>query len=167
MTFINDGISGSTISNVSGKVPYVIRYLARDYSDVDYLTIWFGWNDSAYSTVGVITDTVDTTFYGSYNIIIGDLITRFPSLKIGLIVPYGASFQIRQAVRDIGDKFGLAVLDLYSKDIPMFFGREDTSIVDSGIVSLRRSQFTYDGTHPNQVGYDFLSTIFENFLRKI
>jgi lysophospholipase L1-like esterase len=132
--------------------------------DLDYLTLWFGWNDYAYSTLGTINDTEDTTFYGAWNKVLPALIQKYPLCKIGLIVPYGTNADFRQAVRDVGIKWGLPVLDLYSNQVPLVYFREG---VDSTIQNLRRSTFTDDGTHPNQAGHYYISTFYENFLRSL
>jgi lysophospholipase L1-like esterase len=164
MTFFNYGVSGSTLSNVVGKNPFCVdRYLAMD-ADLDYLTIWFGWNDNAYSTLGTIADVVDTTFYGAWNKVLPALIAKYPKAKMGLIVPYGATADMRQAVRLVGKKYGIPYLDLYADSVPMIWGRDNA---DASIVTARRNLFTYDGTHLNQDGHDYMSTFFEDFLRSL
>lgn len=165
MSAYNYGISGSTLSNVVGKNPFTGRWNNMD-ANLDYLLIWFGWNDQAYSSLGAITDTIDTTFYGAWNVILPQLITKYPKAKIGLIVPYlpAGKEAWQQAVRDIGIKWGLPVLDLMDKNTPLIWLRND---VDPTIAQLRRSTFTYDGTHPNQDGYNYMSTFIEDFIKSL
>ena len=166
MTYRNYGIPGSTLSNVVDKNPFCVdRYLAMD-NDLDYLTIWFGWNDSAYSTLGAITDTVDTTFYGAWNKVLPALIQKYPFGKIGLIVPYLTNTDMQQAVRNISKKYGVPYLDLESTNVPMIWLRNDAD-VDTAIEDFRRGTFTYDGTHLNQNGYNYMSTFYEIFLRSL
>lgn len=162
MTFHNLGMGGSTLSNVAGNNPFTERW--ENIPEIlDYLTIWFGWNDQAYSTLGSIDDTVDTTFYGAWNTVLPKLIRKYPQAKIGLIVPYLPSGKEawQQAVRDVGAKWGIPVLDLTDKDTPLIWLREG---VDPVIGQVRRSIFTYDGTHLNQDGYEYMSTFYEHFL---
>lgn len=55
MIFINDGISGSTMSNITANGGYKNGFSDQRYknipSDTDYLTIWFGWNDHYYGPI--------------------------------------------------------------------------------------------------------------------
>lgn len=89
MSVYKDGKGGTTMTNVDGHNPFCVnRYLSVP-SDFDILTIWFGWNDGAYATVGTIDDTEDTTYYGAYKKVLNYFITTYPTKKIGLIVPYG------------------------------------------------------------------------------
>lgn len=169
MTFYNYGISGSTMQNIGGKNPFCVSRYQSMASDLDYLTIWFGWNDNAYGVLGTISDTVDTTYYGAYNIVLKWLLINRPALKIGLIVPYGASAGIRQAVRDLGKKWGVPYLDLYDNTkVPLFFGMDSVANSDvTSVISTKQSAFLVDGCHPNTVGYQYLATIYENFLKSL
>ncbi|HBI7093871.1 TPA: SGNH/GDSL hydrolase family protein [Clostridium perfringens] len=164
MKFYNYGISGSTMSNVPGKNPFCVdRYLNME-TDLDYLTIWFGWNDHAYSTLGSIDDTDDKTFYGAWNKVLPALIKKYPTCKIGLIVPYGCDEGFRQAVRDIGAKYGIPCLDLEDKNVPLIHLRKG---VDNDIQLFRRKTFTHDTTHLNQEGYNYMSTFYEHFIKSL
>lgn len=161
MIYNQNAISGSTMANVEGKNPFCVdRYLA--VTDFDYLTIWFGWNDNAYSQLGTIDDETDTTYYGAYKKVLRHFVTTYPTKKIGLVVPYGptpgiAGFQ--QAVRDISQMFGVPCLDIadYNKCSIVYGTTNDAFLA-------RRAALTYDGTHPNQAGHDFISTMYEHFL---
>lgn len=163
MTALNYGVSGSTLSNVSGRSPFTGRWQNMS-GNLDYILIWFGWNDAAYSTLGAITDTVDTTYYGAWNTILPAMIAKYPQAKIGLVAAYGLTASWAEAVRLIGAKWGLPVLDLYSPSTPLIWLRDG---VDATIATLRRSTWTYDGTHPNQAGYDYMSTFFEDFVKRL
>lgn len=165
MTYQNYGIGGSTLSNVAGKNPFTERWQNMD-DDLDYLTIWFGWNDNAYSTLGSIDSTDNTTYYGAWNTILPNLIAKYPTTKIGLIVPYlpSGSTDWQEAVRLIGKKYGIPCLDLTDKNTPLIWLREG---VDPLVAFLRRDTFTYDTTHLNQVGINYFSTFYEEFLRSL
>lgn len=158
MICVKDGVGGSTISNIgNGKSFTEERYLK--HTDFDYLTIWFGWNDNAYSELGTINDEVDTTFYGAYNKVLAHYITNYPTKKIGIIVPYVDNQEIQNAVRELSIKFGVPCLDLAdSNKCSLLWGTENEFNL------ARRNALTYDGLHPNQDGYNFLSTMYEQFL---
>ena len=121
MIFAKDAVSGSTLAynadadsdRANTRAFSNTRYL--NLPEFDYLTIWFGWNDASYSTVGTIDDTDNTTFYGAYKVVLEHLITNNPTKKIGLVVPYGNPDVIEpfaQAVRDISNLYGVPCLDL-------------------------------------------------------
>lgn len=159
MTCHKDGAGGSTMAYGQGKSFSISRYL--NVPEFDYLTIWFGWNDAAYSTLGTINDTDNRTFYGAYKLVLEHLITNNPTKKIGLIVPYGsdAVSPFAQAVRDISQRYGVPCLDLKDHNkCSLIWGTENPAQL------ARRNALTYDGTHPNQEGHDFLSSIYEQFL---
>lgn len=161
MTCVKDGIGGSTMTNVEGKNPFCVsRYL--NHTDFDYLTIWFGWNDGAYATLGTIEDTEDTTFYGAYKKVLTHYVTNYPTKKIGIVVPYGFRTNIQQAVREISEMFGVPCLDLADgKRCSLIWGEDNDAQL------ARRAALTYDTTHPNQAGHEFIATMYEHFLRSL
>lgn len=165
MTVYKDGKGGSTMTNIESNIPpfSAERYLNVP-SDFDILTIWFGWNDSAYATVGTTDDTEDTTFYGAYKKVLDYFITTYPTKKIGLIVPYGnASVEpFRAAVRALSEMYGVPCLDLADgKQCSLLWGMANDAQL------ARRAALTYDGTHPNQVGHEYLSTMYEEFIKRL
>lgn len=164
MTFYKDGKGGSTMANTEGHRPFCVDRYLNVPADFDILTIWFGWNDAAYSQLGTIDDTEDTTFYGAYKRILDHFITTYPTKKIGLIVPYGNSSvqPFREAVRQLSEMYGVPCLDLADgKQCSLLWG------VDNNAQLARRSALTYDGTHPNQDGHEYLSTMYEAFIKRL
>lgn len=161
MLFVNDGIGGSTMTNIgSGKSFTEGRYL--NHTDFDYLTLWFGWNDGAYAELGTIEDETDTTFYGAYKKVLKHYMTTYPTKKIGVIVPYMGQEKYKNAVRELSKMYGVPCLDLADGN--------KCSIIwgfDNEVQLARRNALTYDSTHPNQEGYYFIATMFENFLRSL
>ena len=165
MTVYKDGKGGSTMTNIESNIPpfSAERYLNVP-SDYDILTIWFGWNDAAYATVGTIDDTEDTTFYGAYKKVLDYFIATYPTKKIGLIVPYGnASVEpFRVAVRALSEMYGVPCLDLADgKQCSLLWGTANAA------QEARRAALTYDSTHPNQAGHEYLSTMYEEFIKRL
>lgn len=174
MKLYSDGISGSTmaISNPSSpnlRSPFVNGRYQNIPSDTDYLVIWFGINDSAYSTLGTIDDTENTTFFGAWNTVLRYYLTNYPLMKILVIITESSdNAQFQQAVRDICVKWGYPYLD-WEKDptIPALFDKEGMS---QEAQTLRRSAFGWNGPiagHPNPQLYEYESTVIESFLRRI
>ena len=159
MAFYKDGVGGSTMAIGQGKSFAIDRY--KNIPDFDYLTIWFGWNDAAYSVLGTIEDNDIGTFYGAYKTVLRHLVTNNPTKKIGLIVPYGGEDvdSFAQAVREISALYGVPCLDLKNNNAcSLMWGTANEAQL------ARRSALTYDGTHLNQEGYNFMSNMYEQFL---
>ena len=165
MTFLNYGVSGSTMQDIAGHDGFSNPARYQNMADhIDYMTIWFGWNDHAYGVVGTNSDTdAAVSFYGGWHTVIPYLLDKYPTTKIGLIVPYGANDAYRKAVRDIAQFYGLGLLDLYDESgrIPMLWGNNKWN---GSVQEKRRATFTYDGCHLNQDGHNYLNSIYEHFL---
>lgn len=166
MTFYNAGVSGSTMQGIVNNNGFSLangRYTKLP-DNIDYLTIWFGWNDNAYGTLGTINDTTNDSYYGGYNVVLPYLINKYPYAKIALIVPFGASAGHRDAVRALGNKWGLAVWDNYNGGTPLYYGKEDSVGVESSIITANRAKFQANGAHPNFKGQRQLADMIEKFL---
>lgn len=166
MLIYTDAVSGSTMTNVEGKSPFSVDRYKNLPAELDYITLWFGINDSNYAELGTIDDTDNTTFYGAYKIVLNYLIATYPLAKIGLVVTYGATTTFKKAIRDIGVKYGIPVLDFTAASVPVFSEKNSTGIY-ADVVSSRKATFLADGTHPNDAGYQYLSTFFEHWLRSL
>jgi hypothetical protein len=176
MTIYKDGKGGSTMTDVRGittpAVPSaadksfcISRYLDVP-ADFDILTIWFGWNDGYYAQnqIGTIDSTEDTTFYGAYKKVLEYFITTYPTKKIGLIVPYGNSLvePCRVAVRELSQMYGVPCLDLADGErCSLLWGEANAAQL------ARRAALTYDTTHPNQEGHEYLSSMYEEFIKRL
>lgn len=127
----NYGISGSTLAVNSGNYhPMCIRYANMD-DDADIVLVFGGTNDygrAVYTpTLGTITDTANTTVYGALNILCEGLITKYPKAFIFLCTPLkradktaandgGYTLEdVANAIREVGNKYGIPVLDLNYK----------------------------------------------------
>jgi len=167
MTLYNAGVSGSTMQGLADKNGFSLangRYTKLP-DNIDYLLLWFGWNDTAYGTLGTITDTTNESFYGGYNVVLPYLINKYPYAKIGIIVPFGCDVAHREAVRLIGNKWGIAVWDNYKGGTPLYYGKEPDVGVDSSIVTANQAKFQANGAHPNFKGHTELGHMIENWMR--
>ena len=121
--------------------------------------------------VGTINDSTNKTYFGAYNIVLDYLIQKYPFAKIGIMVPYGSDPYIRQAVRDIGLKWGVLVLDWYSNTIPLIYQREvpNNTVLSNGqkLTDFRMSKITPDTVHPTDDGYKYMSSIISNFINSL
>ena len=166
MIFYNGGVSGSTMEAVSGKNGFSVingRYTLLP-DNIDYLTIFFGWNDAFYGTLGTIDDSENTSFYGGYNVVLPYLINKYPHAKIALIVPFGTTSSHRQAVRELGNKWGVGVFDMFQGGTPLYYNKESDIVVEESIVTSNREKFQANGAHPNFLGHKQIGDMLESFL---
>lgn len=169
MTFYNCGINGSTIQGMSNKYGFSLangRYTKLP-DNIDYLTILFGWNDTAYGTLGTINDTTNESYYGGFNIVMPYLIDKYPYCKICLIVPFGCDPGHRNAVRLLANKWGVACFDMYSAGTPLYYGKESSVEVDSTIVYKNQQKFQANGAHPGYEGHRQIADMLEHYLKGI
>lgn len=167
MTLYNAGVSGSTMQGLADKNGFSIangRYTKLP-DNIDYLLIWFGWNDTAYGTLGTINDATNESYYGGYNVVLPYLINKYPDTKIGLIVPFGCDAEHREAVRLLGNKWGVAVWDNYQGGTPLYYGKESSVGVEASIVTANQTKFQANGAHPNYKGHMELSHMIEHWMR--
>ena len=169
MVFYNGGVSGSTMQGTDGINGFSLangRYTKLP-ENIDYLLIWFGWNDNAYGTLGTIDDMTNDSYYGGYNVVLPYLIDKYTYAKIALIVPFGASAGHRNAIRQLANKWGVAVWDNYQGGTPLYFGKEDSVGVSATIVAANKAKFQANGAHPNYKGHKQLGDMIEEFLKGI
>ena len=154
---INYGIGGTCVANTTNadKTPsFVDRVCGLNgqvgYTDeFDLWTVFGGTNDIFKNVpIGNIDDNVDTTFYGALNKIVTYLLSRPNHPTVGLITPYhlenANTKQYVDAILNIGEKYGIPVLNLYAL---------------SGINDVNRSYYLRDIAHPTQTGADKLRPI--------
>lgn len=116
-------------------------------SDSQLITILGGTNDSLTGlTIGAITDTVATTFYGAYQIMLNKMYARCPTAEIVLMIfthikdestntHGGVSYaeDYRNAIRAIGKKYKYRVIEVGS---------------ECGINQINNATYSADGVHP-------------------
>lgn len=173
MTLVNEAISGSDFTNVSGAVnPFSASRYTKVPADADYITLMFGLNETNLTReqIGSKTDSDNTTLWGAYNVVFEHFLTRMPFAKIGVIIP--DSWMIdsyASTVREICEYWGIPYLDL-KKDarVPMGIGGR-YSEVSLKAVELRNTAFQLSNTdqHPNVKAHEYRSTFIENFLKSL
>ena len=171
MTVENIGVGGATIvpNTYSGDNPrhWVSTSIINMNSSYDYAIVEGGVNDSSLSLpLGSISDGYDavldtTTYYGAFENMLKQLITRFKGKKYGYIAVHQMTRNYRVindpstsyywASKKCCEKWGVPFLDL-NVNVPAF------AFFDSeGDASLYQLRTTYtkdgDGWHPNEAGY--------------
>ena len=159
-------------------------YKAID-NDIDYITLYFGINDSHHEAgspgddgedksgeipLGTIDDSTINTYYGAWNVVLPYLIEHFPFAHIGIIVSNGCDRDAyRIATIEIANKWGIPYIDLNGDErTPMMLRSTNPNISSQAknarLLSQRVSSTNY---HPNPKAHEYESYFIENFLRSI
>lgn len=154
-------------------------------SDVDYITIYIGINDSHHApgssggdgedntgeiTIGEITDDTISTFYGAWNVVIKHWIETYPFAKIGIIVSNGCGVDdYRIATIEIAKKWGIPYIDLNGDERTPMMNRSTNPNVTNEAKNARNVAFmvTETNQHPNVKAHEYESYIIENFLKSL
>lgn len=156
---LNHGVGGSKVAKPDSAPTQVsmcddARINALSPT-ADAYTVLGGTNDWAQSIpLGTIADTVDTTFYGAYKIVIQKILTLYPGKPLFLMTPFFTQYtgprngswadgltnaqglkvaDYAEAVRQLGKRYGLPVIDHYALNgwnefnVTNFLVQEDSS----------------------------------------
>jgi lysophospholipase L1-like esterase len=171
----NYGISGTLITQTSGRNDsFVERYQSMD-DDADLIIVFGGTNDYWHETVPLGNDDESpdpTNFKGALNVLMAGLLNKYLGKEIVFITPYSQFYNghssddpnalgftlkdFRDAIIDRAEYHGIPVLDLYS-----------VSGMDNGHNEIQRNYFTVDGLHPNAVGNRRIANRLIGFLKSI
>lgn len=175
MNFTNLGKSGYTIANPDERENTILTQILSVEESVDYATIMAGANDIV--TGGITYDGVETDpsvisdFYGAYKAGINHLLSINPGCRIGIIVPFSvpptANFtKIRQAAHDLGEYYGIPVLDINSYGFDGIFANNTTHYTEEQM-QARKSKMGESGgsQHLNDLGMELLANVVEAFMK--
>ncbi len=163
----NYAISGSRVArHIDSDTHMCERYKEMD-DDADIITVFAGTNDFKYVKIGSFYDESDDTFYGALHILIKGLINKYPTKKIGYIMPLQRKFDSEKdrytfkmylkAIEEVCKYYSIPTLDLYTK-----------GGLHPNIDKVNELLFTNaDGLHPNSLGHEMISTKIENFIKTL
>lgn len=155
---------------ITTRNPFSLNRYKAIPKDTDYITLWFGINDSGHTNLGELTDTTNMTFYGAWNVVLEYLIENYPFAKIGIIITDRGNEKYRQATREVAIKWGIPYLDMMGDDkIPVMMYRETSLGLCKTAGDLRNKAFTVSSSnsHPNWKAHEYQSTFIENFMRSL
>jgi hypothetical protein len=170
--------AGNDFTNISGATrPFSSTDSAGcNYSlipsDCDYITLAFGLNETDLTSeqIGTKTDSDNTTLWGAYNVVLEDILTKNPTVKIGIIISDSyLTENYHDALVAIAKYWGVPYLDLKGDErVSMNKGGkfyEHSTVAET----LRDNAFKVSATntHPNVKAHEYRSTIIENFLRSL
>lgn len=180
MTLINEAKCGTTMAltkeyvdgeqSIDYKTPFSYQRYTNIPNDADYITLWFGINDSSHTYLGTIDDTTNTTFFGAWNMVLEYLIEHHPYAKIGIIVTESCSASYRNAIKQCALKWGIPYLDMMGDDkVPVIFGRETSLGMCQRAKELRTASFqvSANNQHPNLKAHEYQSTFIENWMKSL
>lgn len=192
MEIFDNARGGMTIANPADGTftnsftnPESSLYYQKIPEDVDYITLYYGINDSHHASqnsgtdgedvtgcipVGTINDTTNTSFYGAWNEVLEWLITNRPFAKIGILVSNGCDTpEYRTATIAIARKWGIPFIDLNGDDRTPMMLRSQNPDISSTAKAIRYAAQRVSETngHPNPQAHEYESTFIENFLRSL
>jgi len=162
----NYGVDGTMISTEynSMGVGMAERYVNMS-DDADYITVFGGTNDWGLGLVEIGTwdDGTSTTVYGAMQTLITGLINKYPTKKIGFILPLPRQVingnntlgDFVAVIKEVCDRYSIPTLDLYH---------------GSGImpgIPAHKTALMPDGTHPNAEGHRIIATKIQKFLESL
>lgn len=154
--------------------------LNTDFSKADIVVISLGCNDFSSSVpIGQIPEThildYDDTFIGNYCTALDSVYKKNPKIKVVLMTPLHRDTFGRVnpgPVNDISttNQCGNTLYDyaLAIKKIGAFYSANVADMyADSGINRFNMQFFTFDGVHPNDEGYRFITPVLIDCLKKL
>ena len=119
--------------------------------------------------LGHITDTTGWTWYGAWNYVLKWLKDHYPKTIVGVIMCYGTNADYRNALREVCEKHGIPLLDIYSDKLPLFYGKESncSSITADQITANKNEVLLSDNIHPSYNGHQRLSDMYSGWLNTL
>lgn len=182
MVLINEAKCGSTMAlskeyldgtnpNINHRLPFSLTRYKQVPLDADYLTLWFGLNETS-TPLGTLQDTDNRTILGAWNIVLEYFITNMPYCKIGIVISDGyLNDTFANGIISVAEYWGIPYLDLRNDPkIPLMLGGRGGRInLNPKAKQLRNTAFyvTSSNGHPNLEAHKYQSTFIENWLRSL
>jgi lysophospholipase L1-like esterase len=158
-------ITGGTTSSSGVNKHWICRTIENMDSDADYILLEGGVNDASLNIpLGLISancyDSLDdTTFYGAFESMLRQAMSRFAGKKLGYIAVHQMTGNYRASntpetsyywgAKKCCEKYGVPFLDLNISTPPFAYLKDGSSLAHL------RTTYTKDGDgwHPNEEGY--------------
>lgn len=169
----NLAVNGATLATIPNDSRY--QWTADDNykqvgEDAEYITIWIGVNDQGLNVpLGTIDSSDVTTFYGAYNTVLLWIINNRPYAKIGIVASYWLYRPYAEAVKAIGAKYGVPVLNFYDDpNVPVSIGSRRPDVSEE-IKTLRDNQYRVSESnfHPNSEFHELESVYIEEWMKTL
>ena len=146
-------------------------------NDVDYITIMLGINDghkenAVEGTIpfGEANDTDNTTFCGTWNVVLPYLMEYYPNTRIGIIVSNGLDdIKYRNATIAAAKKYGIPYIDLNGDERTQAMHRAQNTDLSSEAKTILMNKYSISesNSHPNLLAHEIEANVIENFLRSL
>lgn len=182
MALVNEAICGSTMAlskeyldgtntDINYRSPFSLKRYKQVPLDADYLTLWFGLNETS-TPLGTLQDTDNRTILGAWNIVLEYFITNMPYCKIGIVISDGyLNDTFANGIISVAEYWGIPYLDLRNDPkVPLMLGGRGGNIkLNPKARELRNKAFyvTASNGHPNLKAHEYQSTFIENWLRSL
>ena len=155
LSITNKGVSGARWADISKYEDLPTTADNTDFSKYDIVTLMAGINDYISSSpLGIISesDFDRNTFIGGMQYVIKKIFTDNPKIKILLATPLKCTttkqntqslslIDYANAIKQVAELYSIPVLDLY---------------LNSGFNKYNLLQYTFDGLHPNNDGFELI-----------
>ena len=169
----NLAVNGATMTVIPSSSKYqwaVDEHYQLVGEDADIVTIWIGVNDMFEGVpIGTIDSEDETTFYGAYNKVLKWLIVNRPYAKIGIVASFLCDEGFCTAVKNLGAKYGVPVLNFYDDpDLPVSIWSKRTD-VSVEVKDIRHEQYAVSKTnyHPSAKFHELESYYIEEWLKTL
>lgn len=170
MALSNDYLNG-TNPNINHRQPFSLNRYKNIPLDTDYLTLWFGLNETK-TPLGTLDDSDNTTIIGAWNVVLEYFLTNMPYCKIGIVISDGwLSDEYANGIISVAEYWGIPYLDLRNDPkVPLMIGGRGGSInLNNRARILRNKAFyvTENNSHPNVKAHEYQSTFIEHWMRSL
>jgi lysophospholipase L1-like esterase len=188
MAYDSNGIAGSSVTNIAGRNPMCIRF-ADLPDDADIVTFMGGTNDVRNGAIlGVMSDRVDSTFYGALHLTMAGLYKKYfidqsgAGKKIIVITPLkllatqsetegGTGVLVDwetwvDAIKEVTAYYSFPVLDMYNLCQLNPHLNQTLEGTEEGYTGWW-NPYMPDGTHPTQDGQQMMADVLIGFLRTL
>ena len=93
------------------------------------------------------------------------ILENCPNAHVGVCIGYGVDDSFKQPIIDVCKKHGVPYVKCDDSNDCFSGGHSDG--IGSTVAAQRKTLYTLDNTHPNESGYEMLSTSYEQFLKRI
>jgi lysophospholipase L1-like esterase len=181
----NYGVSGTGWRTPSsgGSLP-IYQRISSMSTDLDLITVFAGTNDWGQTgtsfVMGAFGDTTTSTFYGTVDNVIKQLVTKYLGKTIAVFTPLqrangfvansaGVTLeQVADAIIKVCNCYGIPVLDLYkNNNLNVWDSASNTHYFTPSGSNIPAGSEGADGLHPNDNGHKVIADKILSFINAL
>ena len=144
---------------------YGTYYSALTSAQKDAVDAYKTWREWLAIYAGTKDSTDITTWGGAWNTVLTWLLNNCGTAHIGVVIAYGIQDDFINVLIAICEKYGVSYVKAY--DPHEFFSVGHSQGIGTDQATKRKSLYTLDNTHPNELGYEMMSASYEQFLKRL